>query len=81
MDGHTMRIFVTQFHPDDDNIFVSGGWDDTVQVCLFKSMCKNLFLIQFLLDLFRFPFFVCLSPGKSQRQRASEFAARGAQGA
>eukprot|EP00794_Sanderia_malayensis_P013785 gene13785-15228_t len=31
MDGHTMRIFVAQFHPANDNIFVSGGWDDTVQ--------------------------------------------------
>ena len=32
MDGHTMRIFAVQFHPYDHNIFVSGGWDDTVQV-------------------------------------------------
>lgn len=31
MDGHTMRIFVVQFHPDDNNVFVSGGWDDTIQ--------------------------------------------------
>lgn len=31
MDGHTMRVFVVQFHPNDDNVFVSGGWDDSIQ--------------------------------------------------
>eukprot|EP00795_Rhopilema_esculentum_P015498 gene15498-6755_t len=31
MDGHTMRVFVVQFQPDNPNVFVSGGWDDTVQ--------------------------------------------------
>lgn len=34
MDGHTMRVFVVQFQPNDDNVFVSGGWDDTVQVSI-----------------------------------------------
>lgn len=32
MDGHMMRVFAIQVHPHDNNIFVSGGWDDTVQV-------------------------------------------------
>ena len=27
-----MRVFVVQFQPDNPNVFVSGGWDDTVQV-------------------------------------------------
>ena len=32
MDGHMMRVFVTQYVPGDDNVFVTAGWDDTVQV-------------------------------------------------
>ena len=32
MDGHMMRVFAIQVHPHNNNIFVSGGWDDTVQV-------------------------------------------------
>jgi len=31
MDGHTMRVFVVKFQPFDSNVFVSGGWDDTLQ--------------------------------------------------
>jgi len=31
MDGHMMRVFSLQYHPQDDNLFVSGGWDDTIQ--------------------------------------------------
>lgn len=31
MDGHRFRIFATQYHPYSPNIFLSGGWDDTVQ--------------------------------------------------
>ncbi|CAD5120830.1 DgyrCDS9384 [Dimorphilus gyrociliatus] len=30
MNGHRMRIFALQYHPDDPHVFVSGGWDDTV---------------------------------------------------
>jgi COMPASS component SWD3 len=30
--GHANRIFTTKFHPFDDNILLSGGWDNTVQV-------------------------------------------------
>lgn len=31
MDGHMMRIFSVMFLPNDDNVFLSGGWDDTLQ--------------------------------------------------
>jgi len=34
MDGHVMRIFSVQYNPHDDHVFVSGGWDDTIQVSL-----------------------------------------------
>lgn len=27
-----MRVFAVQFNPEDENVFVSGGWDDTIQV-------------------------------------------------
>lgn len=30
MNGHRMRIFALQYHPDDPHVFISGGWDDTV---------------------------------------------------
>ena len=30
--GHSNRIFSIKFHPSDENILVSGGWDNTVQV-------------------------------------------------
>lgn len=32
MDGHMSRIFSVQYTPGQDNEFLSGGWDDTVQV-------------------------------------------------
>ena len=31
MDGHKSRVFSICSHPTDNNVFVSGGWDDTVQ--------------------------------------------------
>jgi COMPASS component SWD3 len=31
MDGHRSRVFAVQGHPHDDNMFITGGWDDTVQ--------------------------------------------------
>lgn len=34
MDGHMSRVFSVQFTPGQDNEFLSGGWDDTVQVLL-----------------------------------------------
>ncbi|EFC50757.1 predicted protein [Naegleria gruberi] len=30
--GHTNRIFSLKFHPNDDNIILTGGWDNTVQI-------------------------------------------------
>jgi len=30
--GHTNRIFGLAWHPTDDNILASGGWDNTVQI-------------------------------------------------
>jgi WD40 repeat protein len=30
-DGHRMRIFALCYHPNHPNVFISGGWDDTVQ--------------------------------------------------
>ncbi|CAB4011145.1 WD repeat-containing 5-like [Paramuricea clavata] len=31
MDGHMMRIFSVMYLPNDDHVFLSGGWDDTLQ--------------------------------------------------
>ncbi|KAJ7313890.1 hypothetical protein JRQ81_005668 [Phrynocephalus forsythii] len=31
MDGHTSRVYALTFFPENDERFVSGGWDDTVQ--------------------------------------------------
>ena len=31
MDGHVQRVFSVQFHPAENHLLASGGWDDTVQ--------------------------------------------------
>ena len=31
MDGHRSRILAIKYHPNDRDIFLSGGWDDTIQ--------------------------------------------------
>ncbi|XP_043942180.1 general transcriptional corepressor tupA-like [Protopterus annectens] len=31
MNGHRFHVFAVTFHPDYDDCFISGGWDDTVQ--------------------------------------------------
>nr|XP_032800934.1 protein will die slowly-like [Petromyzon marinus] len=31
MDGHRSRVFAVQWHPESENVFLSGGWDNTVQ--------------------------------------------------
>nr|XP_060636530.1 uncharacterized WD repeat-containing protein alr2800-like [Anolis sagrei ordinatus] len=31
MDGHMYRVYSVAFFPENDNRFISGGWDDTVQ--------------------------------------------------
>lgn len=38
MDGHRFRVFALQYNPSHPNIFISGGWDDTVQVQWFVSV-------------------------------------------
>lgn len=30
--GHSNKIFVVKYHPDDNNVFVSGGWDNFVGI-------------------------------------------------
>jgi WD40 repeat protein len=30
--GHSNRIFVIKYHPSEENIIVSGGWDRTIQI-------------------------------------------------
>lgn len=32
MDGHRLRVFALDFHPEREREFISGGWDNTVQV-------------------------------------------------
>ncbi|KAL4604938.1 WD repeat-containing protein 5-like isoform X1 [Arapaima gigas] len=32
MDGHRFRVFAVAFHPEKEREFISGGWDNTVQV-------------------------------------------------
>jgi len=36
-----MRIFSVQYNPHDDHVFVSGGWDDTIQVSLYAGCLEN----------------------------------------
>ncbi|XP_067680546.1 uncharacterized WD repeat-containing protein all2124-like [Haliotis asinina] len=31
MDGHRFRVFAAQFNPSEPDVFITGGWDDTVQ--------------------------------------------------
>lgn len=31
MDGHRLRVFALQYNPNHPHVFISGGWDDTVQ--------------------------------------------------
>lgn len=31
MNGHRLRVFALQYHPNDPHMILSGGWDDTVQ--------------------------------------------------
>jgi len=32
--GHVQRIFALKFHPDDNNVFISGGWDNALKARL-----------------------------------------------
>lgn len=38
--GHSNRAFSVQFHPQDTNILISGGWDNTVQFWDRRSGCS-----------------------------------------
>lgn len=38
--GHTKRVFALKFHPNDNNIFITAGWDDCMKVWD-KRMAKN----------------------------------------
>lgn len=42
-DGHSMRVYSVKFHPHNDNVLISGGWDDTLQVSLLQSLCQFYF--------------------------------------
>eukprot|EP00003_Mantamonas_plastica_P004554 TRINITY_DN1360_c0_g1_i10.p2 TRINITY_DN1360_c0_g1~~TRINITY_DN1360_c0_g1_i10.p2 ORF type:complete len:231 (+),score=81.46 TRINITY_DN1360_c0_g1_i10:1248-1940(+) len=30
--GHANRVFSAKWHPDDENVILSGGWDNTIQI-------------------------------------------------
>jgi COMPASS component SWD3 len=30
--GHVNRVFALKFHPNDKNLLISGGWDNTIQL-------------------------------------------------
>lgn len=32
MPGHSNRVFSVKFDKDDENLLVSGGWDNTIQI-------------------------------------------------
>ena len=32
MDGHASRVFALKYHPTDEHILLSGGWDNTIQI-------------------------------------------------
>lgn len=32
-EGHGRKVFALRFHPFDDNIFLTGGWDRCIKVC------------------------------------------------
>ena len=37
--GHGRKVFALKFHPFDDNVFITGGWDKCIKVtyCLFLN--------------------------------------------
>ncbi|KAG9350015.1 hypothetical protein JZ751_026368 [Albula glossodonta] len=39
MDGHRFRVFAVNFHPDRETEFISGGWDNSIQVC---TLCNYI---------------------------------------
>lgn len=43
MDGHVYRIFSLQFKNNDRSTFLSGGWDNTIQVV--KELIRINYLV------------------------------------
>ena len=41
--GHGRKVFAVRFHPFDDNIFLTGGWDRCIKVCT-ESELVHLFV-------------------------------------
>ena len=37
--GHSNRVFSCKFHPVDENLIVTGGWDNTVQIWDVRAGC------------------------------------------
>jgi len=50
-DFHRMRIFALKFHDVYNNLFVSGGWDDTVRVILKKYLNKKILNLEIFIQL------------------------------
>ena len=32
MDGHASRVFAVKYHPDNEHVLLSSGWDNTIQI-------------------------------------------------
>ena len=39
--GHCRKVFALKFHPFDDNIFLTGGWDRCVKVQINVPLVKS----------------------------------------
>ena len=37
--GNTQRVYCLKFHPDNENIFLTGGWDNHIKVNFFLFVC------------------------------------------
>jgi len=42
MNGHRQRVLAMQYHPTDRHLLITGGWDNTVQVCTRMSIPQML---------------------------------------
>ena len=45
--GHALSVFCIKFHPDQPDVMLTGGWDDTVKVRTSKCRadCKRRYLV------------------------------------
>jgi hypothetical protein len=48
---HHMRIFALKFHDIYPDLFVTGGWDDTVRVIFKKYSNKKILNLEILLEI------------------------------